>query len=86
MKGLIGRHGLSHGEGLLIEPCNSIHTFFMRFPIDAVFYDRDKVVTAVYRRIKPWRVTGIISGAKGVLELPAEGSCNVDYGDRLVVV
>ena len=52
--GLIGRRGLPPGEGLLILRCNAIHTFFMRFPIDATFLDgRDNVVRVV-RDIRPW--------------------------------
>lgn len=55
LKGLIGRRNLPPGRGLLILRCNAIHTFFMRFPIDAVFYDRqDRVVKAV-RNVRPWR-------------------------------
>ena len=41
MRGLLGRDGLEQGEGLLLRPASSIHTFFMRFPIDAVFLDRE---------------------------------------------
>lgn len=55
LKGLIGRRGLPPGRGLLILRCNAIHTFFMRFAIDATFYDRhDRVVKRV-RNIRPWR-------------------------------
>lgn len=55
LKGLIGRRGLPPGRGLLILRCNAIHTFFMRFAIDATFYDRhDRVVKRV-RNIHPWR-------------------------------
>ena len=44
MKGLLGRSGLAPDEGLLIRPATSIHTWFMRFPIDVVFLDREFVV------------------------------------------
>lgn len=40
MRGLLGRNGLPSGEGLLISPCNAIHTLGMRFAIDVRFYDR----------------------------------------------
>ena len=53
--GLIGRRGLPPGEGLLILRCNAIHTFFMRFPIDATFLDRQGRVVKVVRNIRPWR-------------------------------
>ena len=55
MKGLIGRRGLPPGRGLLILRCNAIHTLFMRFPIDAVFYDRHGRAVKTVRNIRPWR-------------------------------
>ena len=47
MRGLLGRDGLEQGEGLLLRPASSIHTFFMRFPIDAVFLDRELAVVGI---------------------------------------
>ena len=70
MKGLLGRHELPPGEGLLLRPAGSIHTFFMRFAIDAVWVDRDLKVLDVAPDIAPWR-TAKCRGAKGVIELPA---------------
>ena len=55
MRGLIGRAGLGRGKGMLITKCNCIHTFFMRFPIDATFLDREGNVVKVVRNIRPWR-------------------------------
>ena len=55
LKGLIGRRGLPSGRGLLILRCNAIHTFFMRFAIDATFYDRHDRVVKKVRNIRPWR-------------------------------
>jgi len=54
-RGLIGRPPLGPGEGLLIPRCNAIHTFFMRYPIDATFLDRENRVVKVVRGIRPWR-------------------------------
>ena len=54
-KGLIGTKDLPADEGMLIEKCNAIHTFFMSFPIDAVFLDASDRVVKVVRGIKPWR-------------------------------
>ena len=54
-RGLIGRRGLEPGKGMLILKCNCIHTFFMRFPIDATFLDRKGNVVKVVRNIRPWR-------------------------------
>jgi uncharacterized membrane protein (UPF0127 family) len=73
MRGLLGRSKLGADEGLLLKPGGSVHTFFMRFPIDVVFIDRDGQVTRVVRDLAPWRVAGS-RRARAVLELPA-GSC-----------
>lgn len=74
MKGLLGRKELGAGEGLLIRRTWSIHTLFMRFPIDAVFLDRDMRVLSMRTNLKPWRAAAH-RGAKSVLELPA-GECD----------
>lgn len=55
-KGLIGRKGLPSGTGMLITRCNCIHTFFMRFPIDATFLDGRGEVVKTVRGIRPWRL------------------------------
>ena len=55
LRGLIGRKGLERGKGMLIVRCNCIHTFFMRFPIDATFLDRQGNVVKTVRNIRPWR-------------------------------
>jgi hypothetical protein len=70
MRGLLGRSELPRGEGIYLRPAGSIHTFFMRFPIDVVFVDGDGVVVGVERALKPWR-TAWRKGAKAVLELAA---------------
>ena len=70
MRGLLGRRGLESDEGLLLRPAPSIHTFFMRFPIDAVFLARDGEVLKIVPRLRPWR-TAAARGAKAVVELAA---------------
>lgn len=69
-KGLLGRTGLEEGGGLHIEPCNSIHMFFMKFAIDVLFLDDELRVVRAIPGIKPWRVTRVYSAAQSVLELP----------------
>ena len=71
MVGLLRTKSLANGEGLWIEPCNQIHTWFMRFTIDALFLDKEGKVVKAVERMKPWKLTGIAFGARGVLELPA---------------
>jgi uncharacterized membrane protein (UPF0127 family) len=60
----------SHGQGLWINPSHGIHTFAMRFPIDAVYLDRDRIVVHIEEGLKPWRVAAIRVHAASVLELP----------------
>jgi uncharacterized protein len=86
-KGLLGRASLDEDEGILLKPGGSIHMFFMRFPIDAVFLDRDLRVLRVATDLKPWRMAAK-RGAKAVLELPV-GRCarvGLREGERLVLV
>ena len=70
LRGLLGRSELRAGEGLLLRPAPSIHTWFMRFPIDAVFVDGELRVVAVRRDLRPWRTAGR-RGARAVFELAA---------------
>ncbi len=67
-KGLLGRSGLPAGEGLWIVPCESVHTFGMKFPIDLVYLDRKKKVKKVSSNVPPWRLSACLS-AYSVLEL-----------------
>ena len=71
MKGLLGKSGLAEGEGMLIRPCKGIHTFGMKFPIDAAFLDGNNRVIAATRGISPNTITRIYFSAASVIELPA---------------
>src|SRR3954452_23266191 len=84
MKGLLGRKSLDAGEGVLIRRTSSIHMFFMRFPIDAVFLDAELTVRKVVPELKPWRIV-FARGAKSVVELPAGEAARraIAHGDRL---
>jgi uncharacterized membrane protein (UPF0127 family) len=86
MRGLLGRSELAPGEGLLIRPAPSVHTFFMRFPIDVVFLGGDLRVLRVRSDLRPWRMAGQ-RGARAVLELPAGEADRrgIRPGDRLVI-
>ena len=84
MRGLLGRRGLPRGQGLLIEPTWSVHTWFMRFPIDVVFLDRDLTVLELRKDLRPWRAAARFR-ARSALEL-ASGECDrlrLEVGDRL---
>ncbi len=69
-KGLLGRDGLNPGGGLWIAPCESVHTFFMRFAIDLVYLDRKNNIKKVRSSVGPWRMSACFA-AHSVLELPA---------------
>jgi uncharacterized protein len=86
MRGLLGRKPLAADEGLLLTPCSSVHTSFMRYPIDIVFLESDLTVLGIREHVKPWRMAGWV-GARSVLELPA-GACEqrgIRPGDKLTL-
>ena len=58
------------GQGLWISPSHGIHTFAMRFPIDVVYLDRDRIVIHVEEELQPWRLAAVRIQAASVLELP----------------
>jgi uncharacterized membrane protein (UPF0127 family) len=67
--GLLGRRVLGERQGLLITPCDSVHTCFMRWPIDVVFIDRTGTITRIVERLRPWRCAA--ARAHACLELSA---------------
>ena len=71
LRGLLGRTALPEGDALVIAPCTSIHTFFMRFAIDVAFVARDGRVVRALGSMKPWRATRIYPSAARAVELPA---------------
>ncbi len=84
MRGLLGRRKLADGEGILLRPASSVHTWFMLFPIDVVFLDGELSVLRVVPHVRPWRAVWR-RGAAAVLELAA-GECaarGVEVGARL---
>lgn len=85
--GLMGKANMPSEHALWIANCPSIHTFFMRFPIDAIFVDKNLRVKAVYHSMQPWRVSRYVLGADSVFELKG-GTLNetsVQVGDQLHV-
>lgn len=85
-KGLLGRDGLAPGEGLWIVPCESVHTFFMRFPIDLVYLDRKHRVRKVRHAVGAWRLSACLT-AHSILELPAGTvlASKTERGDSLEI-
>ena len=71
-------------DGLIISPCNSIHTFFMKMNIDVIFLNNKNEVVHIKRSMKPWRMTRMFVGANKVLEFEAGvlGE-NIKAGDKI---
>jgi uncharacterized protein len=84
-RGLMGHPGLAPGEGLLIDPCSSVHSFFMRFAIDVVFADRQHRVVGLTVAMPPNRPFAGAWGARYVVELPAGtiAATGTQAGDQL---
>jgi uncharacterized membrane protein (UPF0127 family) len=75
------------GQGLWIVPSRGIHTFAMRFPIDVIYLDSDKVVVHLEENLKPWRVAPFRIHAASVLELPNRtlGPTGTVVGDEVEI-
>jgi len=91
-RGLLGRKGLESGHGMLfirgrLEPFMWMHMFFMQFAIDIVFLDRDQRVIRINHRLKPWRVSSMVFGARSALELAAGDAVRSGtlVGDVLII-
>jgi hypothetical protein len=77
----------SAGKALWIVPCRGVHTFAMRFPIDVLYLDGDKVVVHVEQNLLPWRMAPVRIRAKSVLELPPNtlAGTGTSVGDKLEI-
>lgn len=84
MKGLLHRDGFTTTNGLIITPCNYVHTFGMKFAIDIVFIDKNYRVIGFRTNVKKNKIAGSIN-SKHTLELPAGKlqSLNIEMGDRI---
>lgn len=87
LRGLMGSKPLAPGEGLLIVPCQSIHTHFMRFPIDVLYVSVAREVTGLEQALPPWRFGRWHRRAHFAIELPAGtiARTGTRLGDRLLV-
>ena len=84
--GLLKHTGLASGEGLWIVPCESVHSFFMKFTIDVLYLDRQHKVKKIRPRMVPWRASACLT-AHSVLELPAGAitQTGTQAGDQLEI-
>lgn len=88
LKGLLGKNLLQQGEGLIIKPCTSIHTLFMRFPIDAVFIDSKDRIIKTYHALPAWRFSVILFNSVFCIELPAGAllTSRTEVGDYIQIL
>jgi len=84
-KGLMGVKDLNEEEGLILFHCSSIHCFFMRMTIDAVYLSKDFIVLDM-ETLKPWKIGKRVKGAAHVLELKGNtASGKMKIGDQLIL-
>ena len=83
--GLMGRSSLEAGHGLWIVPCQSVHTFWMRFSIDVVFLDEHGKVIHLVESLRPFRISKHLSRARSVIELPVSSirATETQVGDEI---
>lgn len=82
LRGLQFRRSISCNSGLLLSPCSSLHTCFMRFSIDVIMLDADNIVLAIRRSVQPWRMLLCDPGTVKVIET-GMGTVSFDVGTRL---
>jgi uncharacterized membrane protein (UPF0127 family) len=85
--GLMGKRELEEGRGMMLLPCSSIHTCFMRFPIDVVFLDQNHKVIYMIQSMKPWRCSKVVKNSMYVIELQGGivARQGIELGDQLVL-
>ncbi len=83
-RGLLGCAGLGEGEGLVLTPCSSIHTWGMRFALDVLCLDAQGRTLAVCSHLRPWRLGPLRRGTRTVVELPAGAAGPTRPGDRIL--
>ena len=83
--GLLGRESLDPGAALVLDPCDTIHTWFMRFPIDVIFASRDGEVIRAFDEVRPFRLARGTRRARITIELPSGSRrrANIRVGSRL---
>ncbi|SJZ44444.1 DUF192 domain-containing protein [Selenihalanaerobacter shriftii] len=86
--GLLGKDNLEADEGLLITPCQIIHTFFMKFAIDVIFLNEDNIVVKVISSLPPNRISSFVSSANKVIEFKFTKNLDerVEVGDKIIII
>ncbi|MHB1457902.1 MAG: DUF192 domain-containing protein [Armatimonadota bacterium] len=86
LKGLIGRRKFENGSAMIFPGCKQIHTFFMQFPIDILFVDKNRKVIKIIEKFQPGKISAYIGDSADVIELPSHTiyDCRITIGDELV--
>ncbi|MFC4098835.1 DUF192 domain-containing protein [Paenibacillus xanthanilyticus] len=87
LRGLVGRQSLPSGSGLHIQPCKSVHMFFMNYDLDVLHLDKAGVVVGMEHRLRPGRVGAAFAGTRSVVELPAGtlAAAKVELGQTAIL-
>ena len=85
LKGLMGRDKIEDSEGLLIKPCNSVHTFFMKFNLDIAFVDRNYMVLEISRDLAPNKLSKIYKESKFVIEGKSGSLSKLKIGEKIKI-
>lgn len=83
--GAIGLKTFRHGTGIRFLKCRRIHTFFMRFAVDAIGLDETERVIEIYRRVMPWRIINFSHRVKSIVEVLGETTVDWETGDALSI-
>lgn len=85
--GLMGKKHLYQGEGLIINPCSSVHTHFMRFSIDVIYVSKEHVIVGIDHALRPWQIGHFYRKVQYVIELSAGTAheTGAQVGDRLIL-
>lgn len=88
LRGLLGRASLAPQEALWLRPCNSVHTWWMRFAIDVIFLDRELRIVRLIENLRPFRLTRPSWQAASVVEMTAHSitRLNLQVGEQLRIV
>lgn len=83
LRGLLSKPSPAQGHGLWLKPCQSIHMFFMAYPLDLVFFDQNLRVIRTIEKIMPWRISPIVWDAHSVVEFSVGeiARCKIQAGD-----
>lgn len=86
LKGLIGRRKFENGSAMIFPGCKQVHTFFMQFPIDILFVNKDRKIIKVVENLLPWKISAYVKDSIDVIELPYHTifDCRIINGDELV--